>query len=315
MKRVGEIVKGNAMVRQAEGRAAPRGDRYNLAKQIGQLYDIGQGEDDAEKGFAARLMFHAMLPHSAQKGSEWSRSNGRRKLYMQAGPGLGLPYGTYPRLLLLWIITEAVRTQNRTLILGDSLSGFMEQLGLEPTGGRWGTITQLREQMKRLMACRIVAYEYLEQQGKRAGEGMTQMHVADDVALWWDPQSPEQGAMWESRMTLGERFYAEIVTRPFPFDMRILRAVKRSPLGIDLYTTLTYRVSYMKQATAISWEQLHGQLGAEYGNVHEFTRKAKRELTKLKLAWPQLQYATPRGRLLLYPSSPSVAKTIEGKRA
>ena len=43
----------------------------------------------------------------------------------------GLPYGTLPRLLLAWVSTEAVRTQSRELILGDSLAESSIRLGEE----------------------------------------------------------------------------------------------------------------------------------------------------------------------------------------
>ena len=36
---------------------------------------------------------------------------------MIAGGGNKLPFGNYPRLLLAWVSTEAVRTQSRELIL------------------------------------------------------------------------------------------------------------------------------------------------------------------------------------------------------
>ena len=64
--------------------------------------------------------------------------------------GAGLPYGAYPRLILVWMTTEALRTGERKLELGRSLSSFMGQLGLQCTGGHWGTIPRFREQMERL---------------------------------------------------------------------------------------------------------------------------------------------------------------------
>ena len=36
-----------------------------------------------------------------------------------------LPFGNYPRLLLAWTSTEAVRTQSRELLLGRSLAEFI----------------------------------------------------------------------------------------------------------------------------------------------------------------------------------------------
>ena len=59
-----------------------------------------------------------------------------------------LPFGNLPRLLLAWVTMEAVRTQQRELILGDSLSEFMRTLDIYSTSGR-GHI-RLRNQMKRL---------------------------------------------------------------------------------------------------------------------------------------------------------------------
>lgn len=274
---------------------------YSVERQIQQLTDIAYSDAPPEIGFLARLLFHTMLPHSATDASSFERSNGYVHVSIQAGPRHKLPYGSYPRLILAWLITEANRTRSRELVLGRSLSQFMAQLGLTPTGGRWGTITQLREQMSRLFQARIVAE--IEDERK---EAFRSMEIASEADLWWVTQSPEQDSMWESTVTLGERFFEEITQQPFPIDLRVLKAVKRSPLGIDLYTWLTYRVSYLKQPTDISWRQLHSQFGTEYGDLKNFARKAKRELAKIHAAWPSLSYETPRGRLRLYPCPPSV---------
>ena len=40
---------------------------------------------------------------------------------------------------------------------------------------------------------------------------------------------------------LGEDFFNEIIRCPIPIDLNTLRAMKRSPLGLDLYLWLTYR--------------------------------------------------------------------------
>jgi Plasmid encoded RepA protein len=49
-----------------------------------------------------------------------------------------VPYGTYPRLLLAWVSREAAQTRERALIFGDSMSEFMRELGLLPTGASGG---------------------------------------------------------------------------------------------------------------------------------------------------------------------------------
>ena len=169
---------------------------------------------------------------------------------MLAPSNVGLPYGSIPRLLMAWITTEAVRTKQQELILGSSLSEFMKQLDLMPTGGRWGSITRLKQQMQRLFTASIsCAYN---DQSRAAG---INMQVAEEYNLWWEPKQPEQATLWESTITLNKRFFDEITTSPIPLDMDALKALKRSPMALDIYCWLTYRMSYLKKIL-----KFHGQL-------------------------------------------------------
>jgi len=112
-------------------------------------------------GFMARMLVQATMPHrDPGEVAAWGRRNGSFSLVIQPGmiiepkthlpQSVGLPYGSLPRLLLAWISTEAVRNREPLVVLGDTLSAFMRELDLVPTGGRWGSITRLRMQMKRL---------------------------------------------------------------------------------------------------------------------------------------------------------------------
>ena len=56
-------------------------------------------------------------------------------------------------------------------------------------------------------------------------------------------QRPDEPSLWESKIYLGEAFFNEIIRHPVPLDMNILKAMKRSPLGLDLYLWAVYRVS------------------------------------------------------------------------
>lgn len=271
------------------------------------LHEVGTVEA-GELGFTARLLAQTTLPHrNPGDVAVYERSNGAVRLYVQPHPKRGVPYGSYPRLLLAWITTEAVRRKNRRLVLGENLSSFMQHLGLIPSGGRWGTIWRLRNQMERLLASRIIA----DYEGKE-GSGMRQMVVADGYDLWWEPKDPDQAALWESSIVLSEGFYAEIVRHPIPLDMRVLRAIKQSPLALDLYTWLTYRVSRLDRPVALSWSQLHDQFGADYKEAKVFAQEAKKHLRRLRVLWPELRYETPRGRLLVHPGKPHVPR-VKGK--
>ena len=83
----------------------------------------------------ARLLVQATLPHSKPSGLVHRRTNGGLTIEMVGHPEYGLPYGTYPRLLLAWLTAEAVRTKSPVLYLGDTLASFLAQLALWRSGG------------------------------------------------------------------------------------------------------------------------------------------------------------------------------------
>lgn len=256
----------------------------NLNKLISEALAIEarNAQEAGALGFMARALVQATMPHSKVEGNEFKRRNGAFKLTILADSEIGLPYGSIPRLLIAWITTEAVRTNNRQLILGDSLSRFMSQLNLVPTGGRWGSITRLREQMKRLFSASIsCTYDDGKNWAIKNVQPVTQAN------LWWHPKSPNQASLFESTLTLGEEFFNEVTTHPIPIDMDVIKAIKQSPLALDIYCWLTYRMSYLKRDITIPWEVLKIQFGADYANdsqgIRNFKKAFLRELRKVEL--------------------------------
>ena len=107
---------------------------FTQLDQVTQL--VAARDADPDLGFMARLLALCSLPRTNPKNRyEFNRVNGPYTLYMVAGGGNKLPYGTLPRLLLAWVCTEAVRTQSPELILGDSLSEFMRKVGIYRVAG------------------------------------------------------------------------------------------------------------------------------------------------------------------------------------
>ena len=136
--------------------------------------------------------------------------------------------------------------------------------------------------------------------------------VADRAELWWDASRPDAPSLWESTIRLGEEFFNEIIAHPIPFDMNTLKALKRSPLGLDLYLWLVYRTFSLKAPLCLSWKQLFKQFGADPAKVNHnvtvqhFRTKCLRELKKINRAWPDLHYHTVTGGLILSPSPPHI---------
>ena len=254
-------------------------------------------QDAGSLGFMARAMTQATLPHRKVDGAYFQRSNGNYTLTLLAPPDIGLPYGSIPRLLLAFLTTEAIQTNSREIELGDSMSSFMRELGLVPTGGRWGSITRLKEQTSRLF-CSTVSASYKDSQ-KRAEMGY---RVADHSILWWDAKSPEQTSLWKSTVSLSEPFFRELVQHPIPIDMRALKALKQSPLALDIYCWLTYRMSYLEKPISIGWEGLSMQFGSNYADLKNFKAHFVKELKKVVAVYPEAD-ATPTDQgLALRPS-------------
>ena len=262
-----------------------------------------EAQEAGALGFMARALVQATLPHKKVKGPEFTRRNGAYTLTLLAPSHIGLPYGTVPRLLLAWMTTEAVQKQTRELVLGESLSSFMRELELVPTGGRWGTVGRLKDQTRRLFASTISA-SYADNE-KMAETGY---RLADKSLLWWDGGNADQAGLWQSTVTLTEAFYREVTEHPIPVDMRAIRALKRSPMALDIYCWLTYRASYAKRPSSIPWAGLAVQFGAEYGRVRDFKAAFLEELRKVTLVYPEANLEVTDTALLVKPSRPHISR-------
>ena len=277
---------------------------FTRADQVNQL--VTASEADPDLGFIARMMALCSLPRTNPGDRlQYKRVNGPYKLVMIAGADCKLPYGNLPRLLLAWVSTEAVQTQSREIVLGRSLAEFMRTLGVYSSGGR--VQIRLRNQMRRLFSAHVqLVYE------DEHGEARVSSSVADRTELWWNERKPDQSSLWDSKIELSEKFFKEIINHPVPIDMNTLTALKRCSLGLDLYLWLTYRTFSLRAPQQLTWRQLYRQFGADptkssdKETIKFFRRQALRELKKIKLAWPGLNYTTAPGVLILHPSTPII---------
>ena len=282
-------------------------DKKNLDKFISEVLAIEaeEAKEAGALGYMARALVQATMPHKATEANEFTRSNGAFTLSILAPAKIGLPYGSIPRLLIAWLTTEAVRTKERTLCLGNTLSAFMHELGLTPTGGRWGSISYLKKQSKRLFTSSIsCSYK------TSIKEGESGFRIADTHELWWTPKSPDQTTLFNSHVILSELFFNEIINHPIPIDLRALKALKRSPLAIDIYCWLTFRMSYLKKNSVIPWGVLKLQFGADYANTEQgkrdFKRAFLRELRKVTTVHGKARVDTDKKSLILMPGKPHI---------
>ena len=282
-------------------------DNEDLNKIIHKALAIEaqEAKEAGAVGFMARALTQATMPHRKTHDPIFRRKNGSFSLAMLTHPDVGLPYGSIPRLLLSWMTTEAVRTRSPNLELGPTLSAFMTELGLARRGGERGDITRFRNQTIRLF-CSTVSCRYED----KAHDAGANLNIVEKYSLWWNPKTPNQMPLWKSTVTLGNSFFNEITNRPVPVDMRALKALKRSPLALDIYCWLTYRMSYLRKPTEIPWVALQMQFGADYTQTRQFKAAFLEHLRAVLARYPEANVEEGEWGLLLKPSKPHVAQQL-----
>jgi hypothetical protein len=179
----------------------------------------------------------------------------------------------------------------------------MRQLDMPITGGVKGGITRLREQMRRLFST-FVTCSYNDERR----DANKSFQIVEESDTWWHPQNAEQAGLWESTLTLSQKFYNEVIAAPVPIDIRALKALKRSPMALDIYLWLTFRNSYLKAATVITWEQLQMQFGADYKLIRQFKAAFTESLRKVSVVYPAAKIQTLEQGILISPSPTHVSR-------
>jgi hypothetical protein len=257
---------------------------------------------ESDLAFLAREFIMCTLPHSDPgEVPVWSRTNGvfTLRLYPgtdEQGRSYGLPYGPLPRLLLAWIITEAIRTGSPKLYVGRSFSEFMGKLGLSAYTGRGvrGDDRRLRDQMRRLFYC-LISFEYSTAPDNRV---RVRMLPVESDTRYFDRKGRLMDEDEICTIELGERFFKAVTAYCVPLDVRVLHYLKGSPLALDLYAVLNreaFRAQQSSEDRFLAWEWLHEQLGSEYATLKNFRAKCLPHLQEIVKLCPALGISVRRG--------------------
>lgn len=296
-----------------------------LSPVQGRLWDtfeqVKDDPADVDCTFTPRELIQCTLPHSDPGDTpRWIRKNGHYALVIQPGwdafkdECIGYPYGTIPRLLMHWITTQCKRQQDsenpRRLELGNSLTKFMREVGLNPDNGsgKRSDARRLCDQMNRLFTARI-SFQYQKEMESTFYQSRLDMQVAPKSELWWSDRKPDQ-PVFGSWIELSQEFYDAITGYSVPVDMRALKALKNSSLAIDLYAWCAYTNFKLLKSDHdkkfVPWRALVKQLGCEYGDIKDFKKKAKATLKKIKLVYPFLDVKYVNGGVSFNRSWPPV---------
>lgn len=266
--------------------------------------------------FLHAVLCQVGMPRSRTESRLFERHSGSASMILEAGrlwkrgrwEEQPLPYGTRPRLVMVHISSEAVRTQNREIEIGESIREFLISLGINPTGGARGGYTMFKKQMEALAACRLSLGMSTPTRDVTINTQPIRRFEA------WLSHDGHQRAMWPGVLELSEDFFSTLVEHAVPLDPRALAAIKHSALALDVYTWLAHRLCRVRstQGVKLSWANLRDQFGQEYTGVdaaRDFKTEFKKALKRATEVYPQAKVEPQPGGLLLRSSPPPIAKT------
>lgn len=318
------------------------------ADHLRTLHDTSVYERD-DLGFSSNRLIQATLPYTDTGESRYVSRNGNLTVTITSLGSYGLPYGVYPRLLLLWLTTAVIHNaatfapddpERLKIHFGSNLSAFMHNLGIDAryssyTGAdgkrRDDNSVRMQEQIKRLFNMNINVEEAVSgnsPDGTIEGVRTTNTLASQRLELFWsrhDSHDPAQASLLDSYVVLSADFFNMLASNPVPLDMGMIRALKRSPMALDVFCWTSYRASYAKRPFTVPVADLMRQFGTRLdpdnaGDRRSFMQKMRKAVEAVHKVWPEsgetlangdckLQ-VLPRGKgIMVYPfRSPAVPK-------
>jgi len=289
-------------VEGAKARAVSKSDRQAIDAAA-----ILLGEEESRLGITHAGFAMTSLPHKRIEETLWRREGHRTTLLVESGRDrrgnlIGVPYGSFARLILLYLQTEAVRTGSPEVELGRSMKSWMGRMSLT-TGGR--TYQLVTEQARRISACRLTFFTERNNGGEARHNGA---FVQDAISFAGVIDDSDQPSFWQDRVRLDEGFWRSLKEHPVPVREEAIRAISTRSLAIDVYIWLAYRLHSLAKPTVVSWAAVHGQFGAGFKHVRQI-KPTFLEALKLALAvYPEAQVTPDQAGITLYPSSPAVPR-------
>jgi hypothetical protein len=277
---------------------------------------------DMPAGAALEILYqHSVLAQTSMPYRDpgslriWSRANGAVKLELQAGRILdpqsksfvdvGLPFGPKPRLVLYHLNAEALRTRSPVIELGDSLTAFVQRLGLAGSGR---DIRTVREQLVRLAAADFrLGMCYGRHAVTIPGRVITGLEL-------WAPKDPAQRSLWPTRVKFSTEYFESLLEYAVPLNEQAVIRLSHSAAALDIYCWLAQRAHRVPKGSPafIPWVSLKEQFGAEFGRLVDFRRFFSRTLKEVRCVYPDVQARLDGKGLSVGHSLPPVRARLPG---
>jgi hypothetical protein len=288
-------------IEEARTLATTKGERLAMEAAAIVLADEESRLGITHAGFAM-----TSLPHKRITEALWKREGHRTTLLVESGRSrngdlVGVPYGSIARLILLYLQTEAVRTNTPEVELGRSMKSWMSRMSLT-TGGK--TYQLVTEQARRISACRLTFFTDRANGAESRHNGA----FVQDAITFASVIDDNQPTLWQDRVRLDPSFWQSLRDHPVPVREEAIKAIGTRSLAIDVYIWLAYRLHSLTRSTPVSWAAVHGQFGAGFRLVRQIKPTFTEALHLALAVYPEARVDADKQGLVLHPSPPAVAK-------
>lgn len=285
-----------------------------LDRSVVEAASLYMGDEDGALNFVYSGWAQCALPHRRlADDAPWEITAEKVRLVLEPGrrPSgedgdgplefMGVPFGSHARLILLYLQTEALRTNSREIELGRSLRDWLGRIGVS-VGGRTGKL--VKDQAERISRCRLTFHL----QGAKSAGLINQSIV--DRALFIEDSDSKQGRLSLEMAKLSEGFFEQLRRHPVPLEEAAIRAINNNPAALDCYLWLAYRLHSLNAPRLVTWKALKGQFGGGFKEAYHFKNKWSQTLQMAMAVYPAANVDVVEQGVLLKPSRPPVAPRI-----
>ena len=286
----------------------------SLSRDVVEAAALYMSSEDSPLAFAYSGWAQCALPHRrTQPNQLWVVESDRVRLVVEPGhrpsgkrgdgpmEPVGVPFGSYARLIMLYLQTEALRTGSREVELGGSWRAWMGRIGV-PWGGSSGKA--VREQAEMIARCRLTFH--VQGIGR---SGLVNQSIIDR-ADFIEELDDRQGHLSLETAKLSEGFFEQLKRHPVPLEETAIKSLANNSAALDVYIWLAYRLHSLPGPRTITWRALKAQFGASYKEVYHFKARFPDLLNLATAVYPDAKVEVVDEGVVVRPSRPPVAPKL-----
>lgn len=249
---------------------------------------ISLGDGPAPVVFQHAAFCVTALPTEPLDRRDWADRVGTTSVSIDAGKEIDpasrsgwrefpIPYGRWPRLILMHLCTEAMLTGKAEVSTMENLTAFVTSLGVPPNG-------RLRNDAREQMAALAVSTVRIWTADSTSPSGLGKCDL-------WAKLDPEDRARWVrdwSTLKLSDEFVRSLRLHAVPMDRRAVKAVMHAPAALDVLAWVEYAQSVGIQGVT-PWSDLHRRFGRNYKLLRQFRFAFRRDLTTVQKLCPHIR--------------------------